>query len=62
MFPDIPEYQIFELTPNTVAKRTWEMDEDAVDSIEANALKIVFEKTTILWVSLLDKSNLCDCQ
>ena len=47
MFPDIPEYQIFKLTPNTVAKRTWEMDEDAVDSIEANALKIVFEKTTI---------------
>lgn len=38
---------IFQLTPRTVAKASQDVDEDASDAPEANALNLVFAKTTI---------------
>ncbi|KIJ14976.1 hypothetical protein PAXINDRAFT_12245 [Paxillus involutus ATCC 200175] len=41
------ESAIFQLTPNTVAKVSQDIDEDADDASEANALDLLFAKTTI---------------
>ncbi|KAG5334228.1 hypothetical protein C0989_003871 [Termitomyces sp. Mn162] len=38
---------ILKLTPNTVAKRSQDRDDDIVDAAEANALDLVFAETTI---------------
>ncbi|KAI6106138.1 kinase-like domain-containing protein [Pisolithus croceorrhizus] len=41
-----PDYCVFKVSPTTVAKST-DMEEDAIDCTEANAMQLVFEKTTI---------------
>lgn len=38
---------IFQLTPRTVAKALQDVDKDASDASEANALDLVFAKTSI---------------
>ncbi|KAK7453931.1 hypothetical protein VKT23_011443 [Stygiomarasmius scandens] len=38
---------VFKLTPHTVAKASQDLDEDASDASEANALNLVFAETTI---------------
>ncbi|KAI6097842.1 kinase-like domain-containing protein [Pisolithus sp. B1] len=41
------DYDVCKLTPTTVVKSSQDMEEDAIDATEANALQLVFEKTTI---------------
>ncbi|KAJ3984162.1 hypothetical protein F5890DRAFT_1518963 [Lentinula detonsa] len=41
------DYSVRKLTPGTVAKASQDMDEDVSDASEANALNLVFAKTTI---------------
>jgi len=42
-----PDACVFKLTPNTVAKASQDLDEDAADASEANALDLLFSETTI---------------
>ena len=42
-----PGVGVFKLTPSTVAKASQDMDEDAADASEANALDLLFSETTI---------------
>ncbi|KAI6097867.1 hypothetical protein F5141DRAFT_1254750 [Pisolithus sp. B1] len=42
-----PDYGVRKLTPTTVVKSSQDMEEDAIDATKANALQLVFEKTTI---------------
>ncbi|KAI6015884.1 kinase-like domain-containing protein [Pisolithus microcarpus] len=42
-----PDYSVFKLTPTTVLKFTHDTQEDAIDCLEANALRLVSSKTTI---------------
>jgi len=42
-----PEANVFQLTPTTVAKVSQDLDEDAADASEANALDLLFSETTI---------------
>ena len=42
-----PDSRVFKLTPGTVAKVSQDWDEDAADASEANALDLLFAKTTI---------------
>ncbi|KAI6105003.1 kinase-like domain-containing protein [Pisolithus thermaeus] len=42
-----PDYNVYKLTPTTVVKSSHEIEDDAIDSPEANAMRLVFEKTTI---------------
>jgi len=44
--PD-PNYDVFKLTPGTVAKTSQDSDKDAADASEANALDLLFAQTTI---------------
>ncbi|TFY52731.1 hypothetical protein EVG20_g10426 [Dentipellis fragilis] len=52
-----PDYSILKLTPNTVAKISQDVDECPADASEANALDLLFAKTTIpvprVWPTLL---------
>ncbi|EMD37144.1 hypothetical protein CERSUDRAFT_115059 [Gelatoporia subvermispora B] len=43
----LPDYDVFQLTPATVAKASEDINEAAPDCSEANALDLVFAKTTI---------------
>ena len=42
-----PDASVFKLTPSTVTKPSQDLDEDAADAPEANALELLFAKTTI---------------
>jgi len=42
-----PAASVFKLTPGTVTKASQDLDEDAADASEANALDLLFAKTTI---------------
>ena len=42
-----PDAGVFKLTPNTVAKSSQDLDEDAADASEANTLDLLFSETTI---------------
>ena len=42
-----PDAGVVKLTPGTVAKASQDLDEDAVDASEANALDLLFAETTI---------------
>ena len=42
-----PAASVFKLTPGTVTKASQDLDEDAADASEANALNLLFAKTTI---------------
>ena len=42
-----PDLGVFKLTPSTVAKASQDLDEDAADASEANALDLLFSETTI---------------
>jgi len=42
-----PDSGVVKLTPNTVAKASQDLDEDAADASEANALDLLFAETTI---------------
>jgi len=42
-----PDASVFKLTPNTVSKVSQDLDEDAADASEANALDLLFSETAI---------------
>ncbi|KAI6097844.1 kinase-like domain-containing protein [Pisolithus sp. B1] len=42
-----PDYIVFKLAPTTAGKFSHDMEDDAIDCPEANAMQLVFEKTTI---------------
>ncbi|KAI6026876.1 kinase-like domain-containing protein [Pisolithus microcarpus] len=43
-----PDYSVFKLTPTTAVKISHDIQDDAIDCPEANAIQLVFSKTTIL--------------
>ncbi|KAI6132237.1 kinase-like domain-containing protein [Pisolithus croceorrhizus] len=42
-----PDYCVYKLTPTTVGKFSQDMEDDAIDCLEANAMQLVSEKTSI---------------
>ncbi|KAI6097868.1 kinase-like domain-containing protein, partial [Pisolithus sp. B1] len=42
-----PDYSVYKLTPTTVGKSSQNMEDDAIDAPEANAIQLVCAKTTI---------------